>query len=79
MPVLVNTNEIHSKFIGINYTSGSQPGSTWTPRVHVILVTRGPPISRWQEQAKAIVLMSNSYEGVHQEKKKRKGSKGKKG
>ena len=42
------------------------------PLVHVILVTKGPPISRWQEQAKMIVLMSNSYEGVHQVKKKGK-------
>ena len=40
---------------------------------HVILATRGSPISQWQEQAKVIVLMSNSYEGVHQEKKKGKG------
>ena len=46
------------------------------PRVHVILVTRGPPISQWQEQAKVIVFMSNSYEGVHQEKKKGKGVNG---
>ena len=62
----------------INITSFVCLNQWFSTGVHVILVTRSPPISRWQERVKMIVLMSNSYEGVHQKKRREKGSMGKK-